>query len=97
MVHTFIRINMGNQLTNSCIYKIKLSATTFKIKTRKKISTSIILVKYYIIQHIFKQTNPFSKKRHFKKICLTQQSFLSTVRYRQKYRSENDYISIQKT
>lgn len=36
MVHTFIRINMGNQLTNSCIYKIKLSATTFKIKTRKK-------------------------------------------------------------
>jgi anaerobic C4-dicarboxylate transporter len=36
MVHSFISINMGNQLTNSCTYKIKLSATTFEIKTRKK-------------------------------------------------------------
>lgn len=35
MVHSFICINMGNHFTNSCTYKIKLSATTFKIKTRK--------------------------------------------------------------
>jgi len=74
----------------------KIICNNIQNKNKKKISTSIILINYYIIQHIFKQTNPFSKKRHFKKICLTQQSFLSTVRYRQKYRSENDYISIQK-
>ncbi len=52
MVHTFICINLGNHLTNSCSYKIKLSSTTFKIKTRKNYSFQSFLPNM-ILSNIF--------------------------------------------